>query len=167
MIIKSKFIIASHSFIAILIIYYIYSFVKRYLTERESYSIINLKERGIFNMTKRLFKKSDLFILIPLLLLALGLHFFLSKSSGDTVEISVEGEVLYTLPLSEELEVVLDNGVTIFIDGESAFFRSSDCPDKVCVNTGRLSRSGEWAACLPNKTVIKISGREGGADTVS
>ena len=118
-------------------------------------------------MTRRLFKKSDLFFITPLILAAIILHFFFSKIKGDIVEISVDNEVVSRLPLSEEFEISLENGVTLIGDGESAYFKKSDCPDKVCIHTGKLSKSGEWAACLPNKTVIKIVGKDGGADTVS
>ena len=42
-------------------------------------------------------------------------------------------------------------------DGQIAFVKS-DCPDQVCVRTGFLSRSGQMAACLPNKMLLYIQG---------
>ena len=34
--------------------------------------------------------------------------------------------------------------------------KQSDCPDQVCVNTGKLYKAGQYAACLPNGFVLKI-----------
>lgn len=116
-------------------------------------------------MEKKLFFKRDLIIIFFLLLLALALSFF--HEDGDVVEITVERKTVAVLPLEEPFEVTLENGVTVSGDGESAFFSHSDCPDKVCINTGKLSLSGEWAACLPNETIVRIKGRDGEADTVS
>ncbi len=40
-------------------------------------------------------------------------------------------------------------------DGSIAFERS-DCPDQLCVLSGKLSRRGQIAACLPNDVYIRI-----------
>lgn len=40
-------------------------------------------------------------------------------------------------------------------DGKIAFIES-DCPDKVCINTGKIDKNGQFAACLPNKVVVRI-----------
>ena len=44
-------------------------------------------------------------------------------------------------------------------DGSIAFV-SSDCPDKVCVHSGYLKRSGDYAACLPNAFVLKVGEKQ-------
>lgn len=36
----------------------------------------------------------------------------------------------------------------------------ADCPDKVCVHTGPISREGEVIACLPHGVIIYIPRRE-------
>jgi hypothetical protein len=45
-------------------------------------------------------------------------------------------------------------------------FAAADCPDKVCVNTGWISRPGEIAACVPGHLILKIeaSGTTGTTD---
>lgn len=37
----------------------------------------------------------------------------------------------------------------------------ADCPDKVCVHTGPISREGEVIACLPHGLIIYIPREEG------
>ena len=118
-------------------------------------------------MKRRLFKVSDAAVFLVLLLLALIFFILKSNNKGEAVEIWVEGKMYQSLPLDKPFELELECDVTIKGDGESAYFVSSDCPDKVCINTGKLSEEGEWAACLPNETVIKITGSEKNADTVS
>lgn len=118
-------------------------------------------------MERNLFNKRDIIILVLLLCVALSVIFFISRDSGETVEIWVDGRMYKSYALKEPFELVLDNGVYIKADGESAWFSHSDCADKVCVNTGKLSLSGEWAACLPNETVIKITKGNDVVDAVS
>lgn len=36
-------------------------------------------------------------------------------------------------------------------------FLSSDCPDKVCVNTGFLREDLQVVTCLPNRTTLFLS----------
>lgn len=123
--------------------------------------------KGVRVMERRLFKKTDIIVLVILVALALLFFFSLSKEEGETVEIWLGGKLAETYLIDEPFEILLENGVVIKCDGSSAWFEHSDCPDKVCVNTGKLSVSGEWAACLPNETVIKITKGNGDVDTVS
>jgi hypothetical protein len=37
-----------------------------------------------------------------------------------------------------------------------AVYVHSDCRDQICVNAGWLDRGGEWAACLPNRVILRI-----------
>lgn len=47
--------------------------------------------------------------------------------------------------------------VLITYDGKgNIFFATSNCPDKVCVNAGKLSSPPQMAACLPNKVIVKV-----------
>lgn len=37
-------------------------------------------------------------------------------------------------------------------------FSASDCPDKICVQTGSISKSGQVAACVPARMLVRITG---------
>jgi hypothetical protein len=41
----------------------------------------------------------------------------------------------------------------------SAWVVSSQCPNQICVRQGKISRPGQWIACLPNDIFIRISGQ--------
>jgi hypothetical protein len=53
-------------------------------------------------------------------------------------------------PLGDTV-VVIENGSVRVV--------SSPCPEKICIKTGRISKPGQWIACLPNKVFISIRGR--------
>lgn len=118
-------------------------------------------------MERKLFRKKDVIILAVLCLAAIGVFLFASRDKGAVAEIWVDGKIFTSFSLDEPFELTLDNGVTLKGDGKEAWFSHSDCPDKVCINTGKLSVSGEWAACLPNETVLKIVKGDRKVDTVS
>ena len=65
---------------------------------------------------------------------------------GEDRQLTVPG------PLGEEI---------IEIRGGEAFVQSSPCPDKICIQQGRISKPGQWIACLPNKVFIRVSGTSG------
>ena len=118
------------------------------------------------------FKKRDFIIIAAALLLAAAVFlFFLPK--GETgrlyAEISKNGEVIASLPLDTDAEYVVngdyENVVTI-ADG-SAFFSSSNCPNEDCVHTGKLTKAGQLAVCLPNGVTLRIVGGEGDVDAIA
>lgn len=47
--------------------------------------------------------------------------------------------------------------VTFQVKDHAIRFLSSDCPDKVCVNTGFLRNDLEVACCLPNQTTLFVT----------
>ncbi|MDR0405483.1 MAG: NusG domain II-containing protein [Clostridiales bacterium] len=67
----------------------------------------------------------------------------------ETVALNVGGDRTFSIPRHENVVFRL------YGDG-SICFAQSDCPDKICVHSGRLRHAGESAACLPNKLILKI-----------
>ena len=105
----------------------------------------------------KLFSKKDL-IFLALLIAIAGILFIIFKNDthGTLYEVSVNGKTVCRESIYKKSRTELDCGAVIVCDGEGVFFESSDCPDLVCVNTGRLTREGEWAACLPNVAFFKV-----------
>lgn len=109
----------------------------------------------------KLFLKKDIIIILSVLALAVLLFYFLTPSTdGLFYEISLDSGESVKESIYTKKRTLLDCGAVIVCDGKSVYFESSDCPDKVCVATGVLSKSGEWAACLPNRVFLKVVGEE-------
>jgi hypothetical protein len=80
------------------------------------------------------------------------------------------GEWVYPLDEDRELRVPGPLGDTIIdIEAGSARIVDSPCPNKTCVASGSLSRPGQWAACLPNRVLVRVEGgrAEGGVDAAT
>ncbi len=54
----------------------------------------------------------------------------------------------------------LGNNRIVVRDG-SVFVESAPCANQICVKSGRVSRPGQWIACLPNRVFVAV---EGGPD---
>ena len=46
----------------------------------------------------------------------------------------------------------------IIINDSTVWMEDADCPDKVCVKTGKIKNPGQTIVCLPHRTVIEITG---------
>ncbi len=113
-------------------------------------------------MNRKFVKKIDIIALGVIAAIGLvGLLLYFTRSpSGKSAEVYVDSRLAYIVDLDQgELSFSVPQRPSItfrvYEDGGIAF-ESSDCPDKVCVNTGRLTHSGQSAACLPNATVLKV-----------
>lgn len=86
-------------------------------------------------------------------------------------EITQRGEVIERVRLDgPEREITVRSGEGFNIikaGGGSASVVSSDCPDKVCILHGRLTRPGESAVCLPHRVSVRITGNGGEVEAVS
>lgn len=116
----------------------------------------------------RAVRKGDLILTVTVSVLALA-FFLLNK--GLFAEKGVYAEIYHDSVLVDRIELSTAPAGTFsvpgmpnvvfqhYADGSIAFVES-DCPDKVCIRTGRLKHTGQFAACLPNKILLKIVGGE-------
>jgi hypothetical protein len=87
--------------------------------------------------------------------------------SGTTAEIYYKSELVKTVALTSGADTsfsIPEVPSVVFHqypDGSIAFVES-DCPDKICIRSGRLHLAGQMAACLPNQVYVKIVGTGAG-----
>ena len=105
-------------------------------------------------------KKWD-FIIMALVLVLAGIifAFFAPRGSGEYAVITKDGKQIYKVNLNSALRTYEIDNVVIEIGNGHAAFVSSDCPDKVCIHSGKLSVAGQVAACVPNKISLTIEGQ--------
>ena len=100
-------------------------------------------------------------ILILSLLLAaalIGIWYTRPFPGGRVCHVMYEREDVMTLPLDTDGVFTFEQHRNIVFevrDGRVAFI-ASDCPDQICVHTGFIGEPGQLAACLPNRTSIRI-----------
>lgn len=110
------------------------------------------------------FRKTDI-IVIAVIIVASAVIWFVYNSifAGKTAkaEIYYYSKLVQTVDLTAGKEktfsIAEDDEVVFRLDKEGNIqFIESDCPDKVCIRSGKLHMVGQSAACLPNGIVIKI-----------
>ncbi|NMA17320.1 MAG: NusG domain II-containing protein [Clostridiaceae bacterium] len=114
------------------------------------------------------FRARDLLFLA--IVLAIALTFFLLSSkdvSGSSLEahVYIDGELVDRIVLQAgvdkdysyasrptvQLHQYADQTVAVIV---------SDCPDKTCINTGRIGKPGAFVACVPNRFLVTIVATE-------
>lgn len=112
----------------------------------------------------KFFKKSDIIVVIFLILVSAAVLVGYNLISGD---VAAKAEIYYNSKLVKAVDLTAgeekifsipqEPNVVFELDKEGNIrFVSSDCPDKICVNTGKIHIVGQSAACLPNGIVVKI-----------
>jgi hypothetical protein len=123
-----------------------------------------------------MFKKWDIIIIILLICLSLTpeliFGIMMGKNyTGTYAEVTVDGKPYKKILLSEhrgeeEIEVKTKYGYnTIQIKDDSIGIIDSDCPDKICVKSGFISKPGDLSVCLPHKLMIEIKSNNNKKDT--
>ena len=113
---------------------------------------------------KNLGLKKEILIIAIIALLALSLAVGITLIGRKDEKIAVikqGGSEIYRIDLQsvkEAYEIEITDGCEMHIDVECGRIRvaSSSCPDKICVDCGWLSESGDSAVCLPNKVSVHI-----------
>jgi len=119
-------------------------------------------------MKNTTFKTIDIILIISLTII--GLFFVLYNYSVSdnpqeslTAIVKINGETVQTVQLnSGETPQSIHIKEDVILERESGRIRfaESDCPDKICVNTGWLSKSGQIAVCLPRRVSVEIRGAD-------
>lgn len=121
---------------------------------------------------RKLFTPGSILLFSGLLLLCAFAIFLLSLApKGTAAIVEKNGETVFRQELSrlsgpKEIQVEGENGIalTVACYPDGAAVLSSQCPDQICVHTGKLTRAGETAICLPAKVSLRLEGGGNGTD---
>ena len=104
-------------------------------------------------------KIGDIFLIIAVLAVA-AIMLFSVRSGGTRAVLICDGRETASFDLSENTEYTYQGRYTcnIAVSDGSISVTYADCPDKTCVKTGKISKSGSVICCLPNKMIIRIVG---------
>ncbi|MCR5699627.1 MAG: NusG domain II-containing protein [Treponemataceae bacterium] len=109
------------------------------------------------------FKAADFVIFAIFLIVTSVFCIFIFKNiSGNKKQLVISNgsdEWIYPLSKNERLEIPgkLGNSI-ILIEDNCAYFEDSPCDNKLCIYSHKISKVGEWTACLPNGVIIRIDG---------
>ncbi|MDK2917845.1 MAG: hypothetical protein PWQ37_578 [Candidatus Petromonas sp.] len=124
-------------------------------------------------------KRLDIIIIVLVIvvsLVSMGVFKSISNKQYEKkyAEISIDGKHYKSIPLNdpsytETLTVKTELGTNVIrIEDGGANIIDADCPDKICVKDGFISKPGEVLVCLPNKLVVEIKGqRQSNVDELS
>lgn len=110
-------------------------------------------------------KRKDIIFIALIIIVALAAYIIIDvvvKKEGSKVVVKVDGKVVDTMRLNKDQSIIVkgyDGGTnTVVIENNMVYMTEADCPDKICVNTGKISRVGETIVCLPHRVVVEITG---------
>ena len=81
------------------------------------------------------------------------------KAASVSVKVTVDGKMYAVYPLETDTTVEIgQTGVRFVIENGKAFIAASDCPDKLCMRAGSLSKTdvGKSLICLPNRVAVTL-----------
>lgn len=109
--------------------------------------------------------RNDVIFIASLLLIVFiaGLCLYLFSSEGDTVVVTVDGQVWDEFSLSEDTTVNIetDHGTNVLvIRDKTAYIESASCPDGICSSHRAIRLDGESIICLPNKVVVTVKAQQ-------
>ncbi len=71
-----------------------------------------------------------------------------------------DGETLAVLPLAEPREFLAGDGAggwnLLRVEDGTVRCADTDCPDKICVQTGKIFEEGSVIVCLPHRLIVSV-----------
>ncbi len=107
--------------------------------------------------------RRDIVLILCLLTagLLICLTVWLFSGKGGTVVVRVGGTVVgeYSLYETRTLTLQGTGGTNLLrIQNGQAWIEDADCPDGLCIRTGKISRQGQSIICLPHQLVVEVQG---------
>ena len=63
---------------------------------------------------------------------------------------------------------IVDLGTNkVYIEKDGVTMKEAKCPDKVCIEQGKIKSRTEAIICMPNKVVVEYKGSSKGPDAVA
>jgi len=98
-------------------------------------------------------------ILFSVFIVFLSFLFSVQHNKGELSAVIEASGKKYIYPVSENNIITVTGPVgktVISIKENQVYISDSDCRDKICLSMGKISKPGQWAACLPNRVFVKI-----------
>lgn len=121
--------------------------------------------------------KTDKIVIVIILALAAVAYAVFNaavfENNPEKVVISVNGSEYASYRLSEIMKpetvrVETEFGVNVIeITNHSARVIEANCPDKLDVHSGEISKSGQMIVCLPNRLTVRMQGNKCEVDRVA
>ncbi|MBN2536935.1 NusG domain II-containing protein [candidate division WOR-3 bacterium] len=111
----------------------------------------------------RRFAPLDILIILLVVAQAAGALLLAARPAGEpAARVVLDGRVVARLRLGQDrVFEVGDAGVTVEVRNGRVRVAESDCPRKVCVRTGWISRPGRAIVCAPNRLLVEVVGDAG------
>lgn len=93
-------------------------------------------------------------VVLALILVCVSVLYAMGEKDNTKVRILHNGSEIATVDLSSDDTIFID-GVQISVSGGRAYIKSSDCPDKICMNMHGVDKNGGGAVCIPNRIVLE------------
>lgn len=120
-------------------------------------------------MNDKIRLKRDIILVLVMLAAAMTALLIINygvKKKGTYAVVKVDGKELYKFELDKDTTVDVagyQGGVNrIEVKAGKVSMTEADCPDELCVKTGKISRTGETIVCLPHRVVIEIKSTQWG-----
>ena len=109
-------------------------------------------------------KKNDFISASVAIIVALVFLFISTKNrvDGNSIIVFVDNLYYSSYSLDDNKEIIIpsyDNTGTLKLRIEGKMVRAveSDCKNKICINKGYISKSGDTIVCLPQRIVVQIN----------
>ncbi len=115
-------------------------------------------------------KKKDIILIVSICIIALLSYVLIlnNKKPGAEVIIRVDGVEVARYNLDIDGTYELNGGTNILvIKDKEAYLIDANCPDKLCINQGKISKNGETITCLPNKLTVTVVGNKNDVEIIS
>lgn len=116
-------------------------------------------------MKKTVPKKADIILFFAVTVAAAVFFLFaFFTRDGEYAAVYVDGDLVGRYALDSDVTVNVPcadggyNAVTV-ADGR-VYVSDADCPDRTCVRSGAVSKTGQSIICLPHRLMIVIEGAE-------
>ncbi len=101
----------------------------------------------------------DAIVIAIVIIAALAIWLFpQSGGIGRFAEVRVDGKLMQTLDLRGKEAEYTFSGVTVKAGDGCVYASHAECPDLVCVRSGKISKPGQAIVCVPNRVSIEIKG---------
>ena len=111
-------------------------------------------------------KIADIALIVCLICISFVPLFLFGSADGQTAVVTVDGQIVYELPLDKDASVTIDGICSVVVQDGRVCVQHSSCKDHMCEKLGWIHTCGNAIVCLPSRLTVTVAGG-GGVDAVA